>query len=405
MFDAEKIREDFPVLEREVNGKDLVYLDNTATSQKPRQVMDAISEFYEKHNANIHRGVHALSQEASEMFDKGRENVADFIWCLPEELIFTRGTTESINLVAYSWALHNLKEGDEIIISKMEHHSNIIPWHLISKLTGANVKAVEMGNDFSMSMESLESLISSRTKIVAVTHFSNVLGTVTPAKDICKLARDYDAVSVIDGAQSAPHLPINVKGMGCDFFAFSAHKMLGPTGIGGLYGKVELLEEMPPFNGGGGMIADVSFDHSTYAKPPEKFEAGTPNIAGVAGFSAAVDYLKKVGMENVHEHEKVLNRIVIKRLNGMEKVKLYGPENVDKRGAVYSFNAEGMNPHDVAVLLDQEGIAVRSGHHCAQPLMKELGIEGTARASPYLYNTEEEVKTFLDILEEIVSKL
>ncbi|MBN2102097.1 MAG: cysteine desulfurase [Candidatus Aenigmarchaeota archaeon] len=401
MLNIDKIREDFPILRREVNGNKLIYLDNTATSQKPMQVIDAISEYYKNTNANIHRGVHTLSQEASEMYDSGRENIAEFIKCDPSELIFTRNATESLNLVAYAWGMNHLKRDDEIIITKMEHHSNMVPWHLIAKKTGAKIKAIDFGDDFSVSIESFQKLLNKKTKTVAIGHVSNVLGTINDVKKICRLAKENGSLTVVDGAQSAPHIPVNVEKMDCDFFAFSAHKMLGPTGIGGLFGKSEVLENLDPFFGGGGMIKDVWIADSTYTKPPEKFEAGTPDISGTVGFSAAIDYLRKVGMDNIEEYEIEMNKLVIDKISQLKNVNLYGPENPEKRGAIFSFDIKDMNPHDVAMLFDQEGIAVRSGQHCANALMRELGIGGTVRASPYFYNTKEEVKKFLEVLEDI----
>lgn len=402
MLDADKLRKDFPVLERKVNGKGLVYFDNTATAQKPIQVIDAISDYYKNNNANIHRGVHTLSQEASDMYDNGRENLAGFVGCRPEEMIFTRNATESLNLVSYSWGLQNLNEGDEIIITSMEHHSNIIPWHFLQKSRGIKVRALKLKDGKGIDIDEINELVTPKTKMIAFTHFSNVLGTIIPAKKICALAKDNGILSSVDGAQSAPHMKIDVKDIGCDFFSFSAHKMIGPTGIGGLYVKEDILENMPPFNGGGGMIKDVFIDSSTYDKPPGRFEAGTPNIAGVVGFSAAVDYLNKVGMENIEEYEQEINDMVIKKMTELDDVIFYGSKDIKDRGAVFSFNIKGANPHDVAMLFDQQGIALRSGHHCAQPLMQELGTDGTVRSSPYLYNTKEEVELFLEVLEVVL---
>jgi len=403
MFNAGKIKEDFPILEREINGKKIIYMDNTATSQKPIQVINAISDYYKNNNANIHRGVHTLSHEASEMYDRGRENIAGFIKCNPSELVFTRNATESLNLVAYAWGMNRLRKDDEIIITKMEHHSNMVPWHLIAKNTGAKIKAIDFGDDYSVSTESFNELLSKKTKIVAIGHVSNVLGTINDVKKICRLAKDNGSLSVVDGAQSAPHIQVDMRDIDCDFFAFSAHKMLGPTGIGGLFGKSEVLEDLDPFFGGGGMIKDVWIDESTYAKPPAKFEAGTPDISGTVGFSAAIDYLKNVGMDNIEKYEIETNRMVIDKISEIDNINLYGPENPEKRGSIFSFDIKGMNPHDIAMLFDQEGIAVRSGQHCANVLMRELGIGGTVRASPYFYNTKEEVEKFLEVLEDISS--
>ncbi len=386
-MDVERIREDFPILKRKINGHPLIYFDNTATTQKPVQVINAIKEFYEKYNANIHRGVHTLSQEASELYEKAHEKVADFINADWREVIFVRNTTEAINLVAN---VLDLKDG-EVVVSMMEHHSNLVPWQ------DKNLEVVNIKGDGTLDMEDLKEKITKKTKLVAITHVSNVLGTINPVEEIGKMAHEVGALFLVDGAQSVPHMPIDVKKMNCDFLAFSGHKMLGPAGIGVLYGKKDLLEELPPFLKGGDMISHVWVDRATWNELPWKYEAGTPNIAGGVGLGAAVDYLKTVGMENVRRHEEELVGYALDGLSSLG-VEIYGPE---ERGGLISFNLEGVHPHDVAYFLDKKGIAVRSGHHCAQPLMRCLGIKGTVRASFYIYNTKWEIDKFLDALKEI----
>ncbi|HDJ96676.1 MAG TPA: cysteine desulfurase [Candidatus Aenigmarchaeota archaeon] len=404
-MNVNKIREDFPILRRKINGKPLIYFDNTATSQKPIQVINVIKEFYEQHNANIHRGVHTLSQEASEMYEEAHNKVAKFINARRmEEIIFVRNATEAINLVAYSWGMNNLKEGDEIVVTVMEHHSNIIPWQFLEKKKGIILKFVDINNDGTLKMEEYEKLITERTKLVTVTHVSNVLGTINDVAKIGKLAHEVGALFLVDGAQSVPHMPVDVRKIDADFLAFSGHKMLAPTGIGVLYGKEELLQRMEPFLGGGDMIHEVWLHKATYNTLPWKFEAGTANIAGGVGLAAAVDYLEKIGMENVREHEKELTEYALKKMK-IENIDIYGPLDVKIRGGVISFNVKDLSPHDVAALLDEHGIAVRSGHHCAQPLMRRLGVKGTARASFYIYNTKEEIDIFVETLEKIVKLL
>ena len=404
-MDVEKIREDFPILRRKINGKPLVYFDNTATTQKPVQVINAVKEFYEKHNANIHRGVHTLSQEASEMYEEAHYKVAEFINARKkEEIIFVRNATEAINLVAYSWGMNNLKSGDEIVATVMEHHSNIVPWQFLEQKKGVVLKFVEINDDGTLKMEEYERLITDRTKLVTVTHVSNVLGTINDVIKIGKLAHEVGALFFVDGAQSVPHMPVDVKKIDCDFLAFSGHKMLAPTGIGVLYGKEEILKGMEPFLGGGDMIHEVWLHKATYNTLPWKFEAGTPNIAGGVGLAAAIDYLERIGMENVREHEKELTEYALKEME-VEGVEVYGPLNVDIRGGVISFNIKDLNPHDVAALLDEQGIAVRSGHHCAQPLMRRLGVKGSVRASFYVYNTKEEVDFFVQNVKRIIKML
>ncbi len=407
---VEKIREDFPILKRKIQGKPLIYFDNTATSQKPKQVIEAINNFYREKNANIHRGVHLLSQEASELYEEAHIKVAKFIkadkW---REIIFVRNTTEAINLVAYSLGLWKLKEGDEIITTVMEHHSNIVPWYLISKIRKLKVKVVGVTSEGKLKKDELEQKINNRTRIVAVTHVSNFLGTINDVKEICEIAHEHGALALIDAAQSVPHMEINVKDMNCDFLVFSGHKMLGPTGIGVLYGRRDVLDEMNPFLGGGDMISSVHYEKEEFKinwnELPWKFEAGTPNIAGGVGLSAAIDYLEKIGMDNVRKHEKELTSYALERMEEeLEKTVIYGPRNVEERGGIISFNIEGLSPHETALLLDEQGIAVRSGFHCAQPLheLKEVkAVSGSTRASFYLYNTKDEIDKFIEVLKQI----
>ncbi len=390
------LRKDFPILGRKVNGKSLVYLDNAATSQKPFNVIDAISRYYKVYNANVHRGIHSLSEEATVEYERAHSKSASLINSGFEEIIFTKNTTESINLLAYSLGLR-LEKGDEILLSEMEHHSNLVPWQQIAKSRKATVKYVRVTTDGLLDMDDLNSKLGKNTRIVSIAHVSNVLGTINPVRKIGKLVHDAGALFVVDAAQSVPHMPVDVKSIGCDFLAFSAHKMLGPTGIGVLYGKKGLLQEMPPFLYGGDMIREVSFEDSRFNDLPWKFEAGTPNIAGAVGFGAAIDYLRKVGMENIFDHEKNLAAYALKLLSDA-KVEVYGPKY---RAGVVAFNLPGIHAHDVAAILDQEGIAVRGGHHCAMPLMKKLNINGSVRASFYLYNTKEEVEALASNLSKV----
>jgi cysteine desulfurase / selenocysteine lyase len=397
MYDVEKVRTEFPILGRKVGGKDLVYLDNAATSQKPRRVLETLNEYYEEHNANIHRGVHRLSEEATSAYEGSRGKVARFLGA-PEEtgLVFTRGTTESINLVAHAWGRKELREGDEVVLTEVEHHSNLVPWQLVARATGAKLRFVPILDDGKLDMEEAARLIGPRTKMVTAVHASNVLATINPVERLAKLAHEVGALMLVDGAQSAPHLPVNVEALGCDFFACSGHKMLGPTGVGVLWGRPEVLEEMDPFLGGGEMIREVHLDHSTWNDLPYKFEAGTMNIAQVVGFGAAVEYLEDLGMENVREHERRLGEYAYQRLLELEGITIHGP--TEERTGIASFTLPDVHPHDLSQLLDEEGIAIRSGHHCTQPLMRRLGVAATARASLYLYNTEEEVDALVDAL-------
>jgi cysteine desulfurase/selenocysteine lyase len=398
VYDVERIRQDFPILERKIGEKELVYLDNAATSQKPRQVIEVLTDYYERHNANIHRGAHLLSEEATAAYEESREKVAHFLGVPGATgLIFTRGTTESINLVAYAWGRKNLREGDEIVLTEAEHHSNLVPWQLAAQPTGAKLRFIPILEDGTLDMEEAERLIGPRTKLVGCIHASNVLATINPVRELAELAHANDALMLVDGAQSAPHLPVDVDDLGCDFFACSGHKMLGPTGVGVLWGRPEILEEMDPFMGGGEMIREVHLDHSTWNDLPYKFEAGTMNIAQAIGLGAAVDYLEDLGMENIREHERQIGEYAYRSLSEIEDVTLYGPEK-DRTGLV-SFSLPDVHPHDLSQLVNEEGIAIRSGHHCTQPLMRRLGTVATARASFYLYNTEGEVDALVGAIE------
>jgi cysteine desulfurase/selenocysteine lyase len=409
-LDVDKIREDFPILKRKINNNTLVYFDNAATSQKPTQVINAVVDFYENHNANTGRGVHTLSQEATEMQKEAREKVAHFINATDSaEIVFVRGTTEAINLVAYSLGLHALKKGDEILISMMEHHSNIVPWDIISRLRGLEIKFVNVNNDGSLDYEDFESKLSNKTKLVSLTHVSNVTGAINDVKKVARAAHDHGALMFVDGAQSVPHLPVDVKDLDVDFLAFSGHKMLGPTGIGVLYGKAGILEKMTPFQGGGSMISDVSFNKETercdivFNILPGKFEAGTPDIACIVGLGAAVKYLEQIGQKEVLAHERLLTNYAIKRMRELKNVVIYGHSDDESLSSgIVPFNVEGLSSHDVALFLDNYGIAIRSGFHCAQPLHQIFKLQSSARASFYIYNTIEEIDRFVDILRKVV---
>jgi len=392
MMDIERIRNDFPILHQNVNNHPLVYLDSAATSQKPQSVIETINQYYSKYNSNVHRGVHTLGTKATDAYEGAREKVKNFINAKStKEVIFTRGTTTSINFVATSFGQVNVKEGDEIVISNMEHHSNLIPWQQLAKKTGATLKYFPLQEDGTLSLEEVRHTISEKTKIVAITYVSNVLGTINPIKEIVEIAHSKGAVVVVDGAQSTPHLKVDVQDLDCDFYAFSGHKMCGPTGIGVLYGKEHLLEQMEPVEFGGEMIDFVELYDSTWKELPWKFEGGTPNIAGAVGLGAAIDYLESIGMDEIQHHEHQLVEYAIDKLSEIDGLTIYGPKEISKRAGVVTFNIEGVHPHDVATAVDLEGIAVRAGHHCAQPLMKWLNVTATARASFYLYNTKEDV--------------
>jgi cysteine desulfurase/selenocysteine lyase len=396
-MDIKAIRSQFPILDQEVNGHPLVYLDSSATSQKPIQVIETIEKYYKEINSNVHRGVHTLGTRATDAYEGAREKVRKFINAKStQEVIFTRGTTTSLNWVAASYGMANLKEGDEIVITVMEHHSNIIPWQQVAKKTGATLKYFPLQPDGTLSLEDVRATITSNTKIVSVTHVSNVLGTINPVKEIAKIAHENGAVMVVDEAQGAPHLKIDVQDMDVDFVGFSGHKMCGPTGIGILYGKKHLLENMEPVEFGGEMIDFVELYDSTWKELPWKFEGGTPTIAGAIGLGAAIDFLNEVGLDNIAAHEHKLSVYALEKLSTVEGITIYGPKDPAKRSGLVTFNIEDVHPHDVATVLDAEGIAVRAGHHCAQPLMKWLKASATARASYYLYNTEEDIDRLVE---------
>lgn len=396
-MDIKAIRSQFPILDQEVNGHPLVYLDSSATSQKPIRVIETLEKYYKEINSNVHRGVHTLGTRATDAYEGAREKVRKFINAKStQEVIFTRGTTTSLNWVASSYAMANLKEGDEIVITVMEHHSNIIPWQQVAKKTGATLKYFPLQEDGTLSLDAVRATITANTKIVSVTHVSNVLGTINPIKEIAKIAHENGAVMVVDEAQGAPHLKIDVQDLDVDFLGFSGHKMCGPTGIGILYGKKHLLENMEPVEYGGEMIDFVELYDSTWKELPWKFEGGTPTIAGAIGLGAAIDFLNEVGLDNIAEHELKLSQYALEKLSTIEGISIYGPMDPAKRSGLVTFNIEDVHPHDVATVLDAEGIAVRAGHHCAQPLMRWLKATATARASYYLYNTEEDIDRLVE---------
>ena len=403
-LDVQAIRADFPILSREVRGKPLVYLDNAATTQKPRQVIAALTDYYSNTNANIHRGLHTLAEEATAAYELTRRKTADFIGAgHAQEIVFTRNTTESLNLLAYTLGAR-LRPGDEIVLSALEHHSNLVPWQLLAQRSGARLRFIELTDDGELDIDQARSLFNPRTRIVSVAHMSNVLGTIAPVTELAAMARAVDATVILDAAQSAPHMPVDVRALGVDFAAFSAHKMLGPTGVGVLWGRRELLADLDPFLGGGEMISVVNREESTWAPLPHKFEAGTPNIADVIAFSAALDYLSGVGMQAVRDHDHALTAYAMERLSGIEGLEIYGPPDAERRGAVVAFNYADIHSHDIATILDGGGIAVRAGHHCAQPLMRALEVPATARASFYLYNQESEIDALVDGLREAGSR-
>lgn len=388
-MDIRDIRSHFPILDQQVNGKDLVYLDSAATSQKPQAVIEAVSTYYREYNSNVHRGVHTLGTRATDGYEGAREKVRKFIGAKStQEIIFTRGATTGLNIVAQSYGLTNVKAGDEIVITYMEHHANVIPWQQVAKVTGATLKYIPLQEDGTIELSDVEATVTANTKIVSVMQVSNVLGTINPVKEIAKIAHKHGAIMVVDGAQSTPHMKIDVQDLDCDFFAFSGHKMCAPTGIGVLYGKKELLEKMEPIEFGGEMIDFVGLQESSWKELPWKFEAGTPIIAGAIGLAAAIDFLEQIGLENIEAHEHKLAQYALEQLSKVDGLTIYGPKH---RAGLVTFNIEDVHPHDVATVLDAEGIAVRAGHHCAQPLMKWLKVSATARASFYLYNTEDEV--------------
>ena len=385
-----KVRSDFPILHRKIRGRELVYFDNAATSQKPRQVIEAITKYYETYNANIHRGVHFLSDEATNKYEESRESVRKFINASSvSEIIFVRGTTEAINLVATSYGNSKIGEGDEIIISALEHHSNIVPWQMLCERTGAKLKVIPINDKGEILFDEFEKLLTERTKIVSIMHISNALGTINPIKEIIARAHSYNIPVLIDGAQSTQHCKIDVQELGCDFFAFSGHKIFGPTGIGVLYGKEKLLEEMPPYHGGGEMIETVTFEKTTYNKLPYKFEAGTPDISGPIGLASAIDYINKIGIDNIADYEKELLEYGTSELMKIEDLRIIG--TAEKKASVISFLTGNIHPYDIGTILDHQGIAIRTGNHCAEPLMRRLGVPGTVRASFAFYNTKEEI--------------
>lgn len=402
MLDVNKIRKDFPILERTFKGKPLIYLDNAATTQKPRVVIDAISNYYEKLNANIHRGVYTLAEEATEAFESTRERVAKFINARESaEIIFTKGTTDALNLVAYAWGEENIKEGDEIVISLLEHHSNLVPWQQLCKRKGAVLKFIPINEDHTLDLSEIDKIINEKTKLVSITMMSNAMGTVIPIEEVLKAAKRVGAVTVVDGAQGVPHLKVDVQKLDFDFLAFSSHKMLGPTGVGVLYGKRSMLEKMQPFFFGGDMIKDVSMTDTDWNDIPWKFEAGTDNIADVVAFKYAIDYLEEIGMDNIIDHDRVLLKHARERMSQIKGMMMIGPKDLSCCGGVLSFNVAGVHPHDVGTILNEDGVAIRTGHHCAQPLMDKLGCSGTARMSFYIYNTIEEVDKAVDALQKV----
>ena len=386
------LRADFPILERKVNGKRLAYLDSTATTQKPAQVIDAVDDYYRRYNSNVHRGAHTLADEATAAYERARAKVAGFIGASSsDEVVFTRGTTSSINMIAYGWGLNRLRPGDRILLTVMEHHANIVPWQLIAKHTGAELAYLKLTEDFRVDLSTLEQVVDDRLKIISISGMSNVTGAIGPVAELVAVARQVGAIVIVDAAQSVPHLPTDVTTIGADFLAFSAHKMLGPTGIGVLWGRREVLEDMEPAEGGGEMIADVRLYESRWAPIPHKFEAGTPPIAQAVGFGAAVDYLEKVGMSQVRKHDLEITQYALDRLAEVPDLRLVGPTDVAVRGGTVSFELGDIHPHDIATILDQEGVAIRAGHHCAKPLMRYLEVPATARASFYLYTVREDI--------------
>lgn len=397
-----KIKSDFPILGQMINGHRLVYLDNAASSQKPRTVVEAHVRYYNEMNANIHRGLHTLAEKATAAYEDTRAHVARFIGGVdPAEVIFTSGTTEALNLLSHSWGDENIRQGDEIVITEMEHHANLVSWLVLARKKGAVLKRIPITAEGLLNLDDIDKIITERTRLVAVTHMSNVLGTINPVKQLADIAHRKGALIVVDGAQAAPHMPVDVRETGADFYAFSAHKMLGPTGVGVLWGRRELLEVMPPFNTGGEMIREVYFDRVTFNDIPHKFEAGTPNIAGVIAFDKALSYLEELGMDNVRNHEKELTAYAIGRLLELEGLEIQGPVDPELRGGAVSFTDPNIHPHDISTFLDSRGIAIRAGHHCAQPLMRVMGKVATARASLYVYNDEADIDVLVDALGEM----
>jgi cysteine desulfurase/selenocysteine lyase len=395
--DWHAIREDFPILREQAHGHPLIYFDSAATSQKPRAVIDALRRYYEHENANVHRGLHELSSRATEAYEKARQRVATYLGAADaEEIVFTRGTTESINLVAQAWGGKFVRAGDVILLTEMEHHSNLVPWQLLAERTGARLRFVPVLDDGTLDLDQLGSLLTGEVKIFAFTHISNSLGTINPVSELCQKARAAGALTLVDAAQSAGHLPINVEELGCDFLAFSGHKMCGPTGIGGLYARAEILDSIPPWHGGGEMIVSVTLEKSAFKKAPHRFEAGTPNIAGAIGLAAAIDYIEQLGRPAIFEHDSDLANCAVQRLSELPGMHIFGPTK--QRGALVGFVMDAAHPHDLTTFADQYGLALRGGHHCNQPLMRRFGVPGTTRASFYFYNTTEEIDRMIEIL-------
>lgn len=405
MFDAMNLKSDFPTLKRKVNGKDLVYLDSAATSQRPTQVIASMDDYYNNFNANVHRGIYKISEEAEEKYEKAREKIAKFINAKPQEIIFTRNATESLNLVAYAYGDANVSAGNSILSTQMEHHSNLIPWQQLAKRKNAKLNFAMVDEGGFLKMNEFEGFLAKKPKIAAFTHASNVLGTINPAREMVKKAHEAGAVAVVDGAQSVPHMKVDMRELDCDFFAFSGHKMLGPTGIGVLYGKEGLLNKMEPFLTGGSMIKEVTLEYAKWADLPAKFEAGTPAIAESIGLGAAVDYLNKLGMADVRKHEIGLTDYALRRLSEFKDISIYGPRDASKKGGVIAFNIKGVHPHDAAALLDQQGVAVRAGHHCAHPLMMRYGVPATLRASVYVYNSKADIDKLAEALKVVEAVL
>jgi cysteine desulfurase/selenocysteine lyase len=400
-IDWKAIHDDFPILSEQAHGHPLIYFDSAATSQKPRAVLDALRNYYEHENANVHRGLHELSSRATEAYEKSRQQVANYLGAASaDEIVFTRGTTESINLVAQAWGAKFLGDGDVVLLTEMEHHSNLVPWQLSAERTGAQLRFVPVCDDGTLALDRLSSLLTPEVKLFAFTHVSNSLGTINPVRELCEKARAVGALTLVDAAQSAGHMPINVRELGCDFLAFSGHKMCGPTGIGALYGRAEILDSIPPWHGGGEMIVSVTLKKSAFKKAPHRFEAGTPNIAGAIGLAAAIDYIESIGRSAIFEHDSHLARYAVERLAELPGMRVLGPSA--ERGALVGFVMEAAHPHDLTTFADQYGLAMRGGHHCNQPLMRRFGLPGTTRASFYFYNTKEEIDRMIEILRDAV---
>ena len=397
--DWNAVREGFPILDQQVHGQPLIYFDNAATTQKPRQVLEAVRHYYEHDNANVHRGLHELSSRATEAYEGARARVAQYLGAAsPHEIVFTRGTTEGINLVAQAWGGKFLREGDTILLTEMEHHSNLVPWQLLAEQRGARLRFVPVRDDGTLALEQLDQLLTSEVKLFAFTHVSNSLGTINPVAELCARAQAVGAVTMIDAAQSAGHMPVNVQEIGCDFLAISGHKMCGPTGTGALYGRADMLDALPPWHGGGEMIVSVALDKSSFKKAPHRFEAGTPNIAGAIGLAAAIDYLETIGRSIIAEHDARLTSYAVERFAELPGMRILGPAG--ERGAIVGFVMDNVHPHDLTTFADQRGLALRGGHHCNQPLMRRFGLPGTTRASFYFYNTTEEIDRMIDILRD-----